>query len=174
VLVFPAALTAGECESIRSQAPSWSEAPVAVVPEPSQPVRRAMTRSVVRNAQTAWLYQRITKVFLDANEIYGFAIDDTVNDVLLVAYGEQGFFGWHTDLGSGAECTRKLSMSVLLDGPGAYAGGGLQMVSMEHPLDERRAGSAIVFPAHLAHRVIPVTQGRREVLVAWMHGPTFR
>ena len=125
MLVFPATLTAGECESIRSQAPGWPEAPVAVMPEPSEPVRRASTRSVVRNAQAEWLYRRITEVFLAANRTYGFAIDDTVNDVLFVAYGEKGFFGWHTDLGSGGECTRKLSMSLLLDGPGSYAGGGL-------------------------------------------------
>jgi PKHD-type hydroxylase len=174
VAVYPGTLTESECARVRSQASLWPELHVGLEPAPSEPIRVASTRTVVLNAETEWVFARISQAFHAANRIYGFAIDDAVSDVLFVAYEVNGFLGWHTDLGNGDECTRKLSMSILLDGPGSYSGGGLQMVSMEHPLEERRAGSAIVFPSHLAHRVLPVTQGRRQVLVAWMHGPTFR
>jgi len=35
-------------------------------------------------------------------------------------------------------------------------------------------GNAVAFPAYIAHRVLPVSAGRRHALVAWIHGPGFR
>jgi PKHD-type hydroxylase len=35
-------------------------------------------------------------------------------------------------------------------------------------------GNAIVFPSYIAHRVLPITSGMRQALVAWIHGPAFR
>lgn len=172
--VFPAILTEAECRRVVLDSSAWPEEPVGIGPEPSEPIRRATTRFVTRAADTEWLFSRITGVFLAANNTFGFAIDGAIERILFVTYGLNGFLGWHTDLGDGEECTRKLSMSILLNGPDTHTGGGLQMVSMEEALEERSAGSAIVFPAHLAHRVLPVTSGRRDVLVAWMHGPSFR
>jgi len=172
--VFPGTLTENECGQIRALAAGWREEAVGIEPAPSKPIRSATTRYVARSPETDWLFARLTQVFVNANRTFGFSIDDAVEQILFVTYGVDGFIDWHTDLGNGGECTRKLSMSILLDDRDTYGGGGLQMVSMEHPIDEQRVGSAVVFPAHLAHRVLPVTQGRREVLVAWMHGPSFR
>ena len=172
--VFPGTLTEGECRDIRALAASWREERIGIEPAPSQPIRRATTRYVARGAGTEWIFARMREVFVAANQTFAFAIDRDVEEILFVTYGVDGFLDWHTDLGSGEESTRKLSMSIMLHGPDDYEGGGLQMVSMEHPIGERRAGSAIVFPAHLAHRVLPVTRGQRDVLVAWMHGPSFR
>lgn len=172
--VFPDTLTERECQEIRALAANWPEEPVGIEPAPYVPIRRATTRYVARGPDTEWLFARMREVFVAANRTFEFAIDDDVEQILFVTYGVGGFLDWHTDLGGGAESTRKLSMSIMLHGPDDYSGGGLQMVSMEHPIDERRVGSAIVFPAHLAHRVLPITHGQRDVLVAWMHGPSFR
>jgi PKHD-type hydroxylase len=48
------------------------------------------------------------------------------------------------------------------------------MVSMDSALEARRQGTALAFPAHLAHRVLPVETGLRRALIAWLHGPAFR
>jgi PKHD-type hydroxylase len=172
--VFPGTLTERECRDIRALAASWREEAVGIEPAPSKPIRRATTRYVARGPETEWIFARMKQAFVAANQIFEFAIDDDVEQILFVTYGADDFLDWHTDLGSGEESTRKLSMSIMLHGPDDYDGGGLQVVSMEQPIDDRRAGSAIVFPAHLAHRVLPVTRGQRDVLVAWMHGPSFR
>jgi PKHD-type hydroxylase len=90
---------------------------------------------------------------------------------VLVEYGVGGFYNWHLDAGPAAP-TRKLSVSVALSDPAAYAGGGLSFPGREVAGVAR--GSAVVFPSFLLHAVQPVTSGRRHALLAWAGGPRFR
>jgi PKHD-type hydroxylase len=75
-------------------------------------------------------------------------------------------------------------MVIQLTDPADYEGGELEMFdiyedSNEAQLAEFHAassqqGSAVVFPAFEYHRVVPLRQGRRYSLVAWVSGPPFR
>ena len=76
---------------------------------------------------------------------------------------------WHTDVFAEAS-TRKLSFTLQLSTD--YEGGTLRMQEMSAPASNTQ-GDLILFPAFMAHRVEPVTEGVRTALVGWMHGPPF-
>ena len=71
---------------------------------------------------------------------------------------------------------RKLSMSVLLNDN--FEGGAFEFATYGKedciitPI-EVEAGSVIVFPSWMEHRVAPVTKGIRYSLVTWFVGPPF-
>ena len=71
---------------------------------------------------------------------------------------------------------RKLSMSVMLNDN--FDGGAFEFASYAKeectitPI-EATAGSVIVFPSWMEHRVAPVTKGIRYSLVTWFVGPPF-
>jgi PKHD-type hydroxylase len=121
----------------------------------------------------AWLYDRVAALFEEANEQFRFRLTGMVEPVMAVAYGEGDRFDWHLDAGPELPANRKLSLSLLLTGPEAYEGGALEIAGTEEKALRPDAGSAIVFPSFLAHRVTTVTRGRRIALVAFAYGPTF-
>lgn len=69
--------------------------------------------------------------------------------------------------------TRKLSCTVQLSDPSEYEGGAL-VFPEDHGMADRTRGMLTVFPSFLIHEVTPVVAGSRYVLVAWVHGPSFR
>lgn len=83
-----------------------------------------------------------------------------------------GHYGWHLDAGR-THPLRKLSMTLALSEPAEYQGGHIEITD-HGTIDPLPAGSALIFPSYLAHRVQPVTAGRRMVVVTWLHGPSFR
>ena len=108
----------------------------------------------------------------------------------LTRYKKNGFYSFHRD-GRGDHLSaynkpdnkfihgyvRKLSMSILLND--SYEGGELQFTSysgekcvIETP-EFNKAGSVIVFPSGLEHRVAPVIKGIRHSLIVWFLGPPF-
>ena len=76
----------------------------------------------------------------------------------------------------GIEMERKLSISLLLSEPDEYEGGELQFsyYHKNHGTVKPPAGTGIIFPAWLPHRVKPVKSGIRRSLVGWMDGPLFK
>jgi PKHD-type hydroxylase len=95
--------------------------------------------------------------------------------------GEKSFYSWHVDGGrtgvfDGVEIERKLSISLILSEPDEYEGGELQFsyYSKHHSTGKPPAGTAVIFPSWLPHRVRPVKSGIRHSLVAWMDGPLFK
>ena len=172
-LIFADALSRAECAQIRELAATLPLSDVGYYPEPRRPIRRASTRIIECNGEHCWIRERLLAHARCANEHFAFTIQDDVGPVLYVSYGPGDFFDWHTDLGSGAESTRKISVSVQLTSPEEYDGGGLYVVSCQEPLPIAPLGTLAAFPSHLAHRVAPVTRGERQALVAWIHGPPF-
>ncbi len=83
----------------------------------------------------------------------------------------RGHYDWHVDAGP-AWPTRKLSLVVVLSPPSEYEGGRIEL-SEVGVVDPLPAGSGVVFPSFLAHRVTPVVSGERISIVCWLHGPTF-
>ena len=69
---------------------------------------------------------------------------------------------------------RKLSLTVQLSDGDSYEGGRFEFDEVKTTADFTPKGSILVFPSYLAHKVHPVTSGRREALVAWFFGPRWR
>lgn len=79
-------------------------------------------------------------------------------------------FGTHMDnpLMGPDHMRADISVTIFLSDPGDYDGGELVMETTGGEADYRlAAGSAIVYPTTVLHRVEPVTRGRREVAVTW-------
>lgn len=122
---------------------------------------------------TRWLYRRVAEVFEEANATFRFRVTGLVEPVMAVSYDAGGHFDWHLDTGPELSANRKLSLSIGLSRIGDFEGGRLEFAGEVEPSPPLATGAACVFPSFLAHRVTPVTHGRRIVLVAFAHGPTF-
>lgn len=91
-------------------------------------------------------------------------------------YGPGGYYNWHSDeepIFEAESYIRKISIVIVLSGPGEYLGGNLQFRSpnTKNIIDVPEAcvpGNVIVFPSILEHQVTPVIQGERRSLVCWL------
>ena len=100
----------------------------------------------------------------------------------ITRYGVGGYYDFHID-GNGFTReisnsrsatnfkTRKLSMSIVLNND--FEGGEFEFLGSETELIKAKAGTVIVFPSYLQHRVRPVTKGVRHSLVVWFCGEPF-
>lgn len=126
----------------------------------------------------SWIFNRISKVLLNANQyFYQF---DLINfmEIQLLQYNEGGFYRWHNDVrlkrdSYGNHTSRKLSYVVFLSNPDDYDGGQLVLESNEKRI-EMNQGSIVIFPSFIVHKVEPVTKGTRHTIAGWVHGPKFR
>ena len=87
---------------------------------------------------------------------------------------------WHTDIVP-RKPTRKLSFTLMLNDD--YDGGEFEVgrfsfgdreLNTSITTAENKAGTLIVFPSTLPHRVKPVLNGIRKSLVGWIPGPPLR
>ena len=105
----------------------------------------------------------------ECDAIFGFS-----DALQYTVYGPGHKFDWHVDIGAGAASNRKLSMTIQLSDASAYEGGALQFISAPDLAMPKTRGTAVLFPAYLAHRVSDVTSGIRHSLVGWAAGAPFR
>jgi PKHD-type hydroxylase len=124
--------------------------------------------------ETAFVFERLRQLARSVNGLYALEAAGFGEPLHYVWYEPGGHFDWHTDLGSGPMSTRKISISIQLSDSDAYDGGDLEFCPHGVIPEFRGAGTAVAFPAYIAHRVLPVTRGARHALVAWIHGPAFR
>ena len=121
-----------------------------------------------------WIYGRLSQAFQQANEKFRFEVVGIIEAAMALSYGVDDKIDWHIDTGSELAAHRKLSISVALNGPDTYDGGDLEITATRPWTLRPEAGTAVVFPSLLSHRVRPVTRGRRLSVVGFAHGPTFR
>ena len=149
----------------------------------------------MRISDIAWcqdprLYDIIWPWMLTANERAGWKYDiKAAEDMQITRYRKGGFYDFHID-GRGDHLStfdmpqhenlhgrvRKLSMSVMLNSN--FEGGAFEFATYNKEVCtitpiEATAGSIIVFPSSMEHRVAPVTKGTRYSLVCWFVGPPF-
>jgi PKHD-type hydroxylase len=117
-------------------------------------------------------------------EHFRYDISHLENDnINYLYYPNDGYYKWHQDnslfTNDDKQSTRKLSFSLLLSPPNDYTGGQLQFhynnyggTGVLSVPNER--GNLIVFDSRLNHRVTPVKNGVRKVLVGWVTGPRWR
>jgi PKHD-type hydroxylase len=79
-----------------------------------------------------------------------------------------------TMLSNNAEpLTRKLSVTLLLNDN--FDGGQFEFFDLEKEHQPKMtAGTLIVFPSFMVHRVTEITKGVRNSLVCWCVGPKFK
>ena len=88
---------------------------------------------------------------------------------------DEGFYGWHVDIGAGRLAQRKLSLVIPLTDPAEYEGGELQLFHDHQPAAvPMPLGRIVAFPSYVLHRVTPVTKGVRRTLAVWVSGPPYR
>ena len=137
-----------------------------------------------------WLYDIIWPFMQRANDDAGWRYHiKAAESCQITRYKKGGFYSFHRD-GFGDHLSaynnptnafmhghvRKLSMSVMLNdnfdgGAFEFASYGKEKCSIT-PV-EATAGSVIIFPSSMEHRVAPVTKGTRYSLVCWFVGPPF-
>ena len=95
----------------------------------------------------------------------------------LFEYNVGGKYDWHIDVfhteSTPIPACRKLSMTVMISDESEFEGGKLEFQGSPLP-EELKQGDICVFPSYLPHRITPVTKGQRNVIVGWIHGPSWR
>jgi len=89
--------------------------------------------------------------------------------LLLSRYDEGMYYGNHVDDALMDGQRTDVSFTVFVSEPDSYDGGELVLdePSAERPF-KLAAGSMLLYPANTLHQVMPVTRGRRLVLVGWI------
>ena len=146
--------------------------------------------SEVHGVNDQWIYDMIWPYMEDANQEAGWRYHiKAAESPQITRYRKGGFYKFHTD-GQGDHLStfhnpqnafmyghvKKLSMSIMLNDN--FEGGAFEFASYAKeqcnitPI-EASAGSIIVFPSCMEHRVAPVTKGIRYSLVTWFLRPPF-
>lgn len=93
----------------------------------------------------------------------------SVHSLLVSRYGVGMSYGRHVDNALMNGQRTDASFTVFLSEPSAYDGGDLVIEGADREQSYKlEAGSAIVYPSTTLHRVEPVTQGERLVVVGWV------
>jgi PKHD-type hydroxylase len=133
--------------------------------------RKTIARYIALSKESAWIAQRIMTIAEQANERFFNYKLYSLNELQMLEYTEGGHYNWHMDNdGTKPFAARKLSITVFLSDPNAYAGGRLEWMPALKKNIAMGQGYIVIFPSYKLHRVIPVTKGTRHSLVAWVHG----
>ena len=137
-------------------------------------IRSVDTYNIDLNDESKWMFDKIASAVATVNaEHYRFDLMGITHAVQLLHYkaSEKGHYSWHIDAGEGSSSTRKLSLSVPLTLKSSYKGGDLELMNNgSNMLAYTEKGSITFFPSYMPHRVTPVTEGERWVIVVWVHG----
>jgi PKHD-type hydroxylase len=147
----------------------------------------------VRNSNIIWLdepwiFNKITPLVKEANEKANWNYEfDCCEKAQFTIYKKNQFYDWHSDSylrPNENNKNRKLSVTVLLNDPSEFEGGDLEFDIYTKPNEKKHvvstkkhltgAGSLIVFPSFIYHKVTPVTKGVRYSLVIWFQGSQLR
>ena len=133
-------------------------------------------RAVKNNRQldrSSALHQRLTESV--ASRVVGHpllaaaVLPVRLHGLLFSRTGPGEGYGRHVDNAFMAEGRADVSFTLFLSEPDSYSGGALMLESPDGEEEVRLpAGSAIVYPSTLLHRVEPVSGGERLAAVGWI------
>jgi PKHD-type hydroxylase len=124
-----------------------------------------------------WFYDRLAWAIDELNQTF-YKFDLTgFNNLQFTEYKSNKLskYDWHMDmfLGKNVEpLTRKLSATLLLNDN--FDGGQFEFFDFDHDQPKMSAGTLIVFPSFMVHRIKPITKGTRNSLVCWCLGQKFK
>lgn len=138
--------------------------------------RKAKISWIEPNADTAWIFNRLTYIAQQLNNTYfQFDLYGFLENLQFTEYNEPGgTYGFHTDK-TYNNVPRKLSLSLQLSDANDYEGGELQVHTfIDNECMDKTQGTLLAFPSYVVHRVKPVTKGTRYSLVGWITGKPFK
>jgi PKHD-type hydroxylase len=141
---------------------------------PEQKMRRSKISWIQFNNDSAWIYEKLHDfaVATNKNMNWNFSLYGFIDQLQFTEYSSQykGHYDYHSDIVT-SSTIRKMSVVVQLSDDNNYEGGDFEMFHVGKVPRER--GTLIFFPSFVVHRVLPVTNGTRHSLVAWIAGPKF-
>jgi PKHD-type hydroxylase len=141
-------------------------------------VRRSDVSWLTDSAENRPIYELVAGFVKQVNaQVFNLDLKTFGEPFQLATYRatNNGFYGWHVDVGAGRLANRKLSLIVPLTDPSEYEGGQFQCFYDDEPTTiDMPLGRILAFPSYLLHRVTPVTKGVRRSLAIWVEGPPFR
>lgn len=110
---------------------------------------------------------------LEQNALFQSAIrPKSIHSLLFSRYSEGMSYDTHVDnalMSSNGLCRSDVSFTLFLNSPQEYTGGELIIEGVQEEQSYKLdAGSVILYPSTTLHRVNPVTQGTRLVVVGWV------
>lgn len=142
-------------------------------------MRKVVKYQIPNNTQNSWIYDKITRVILNANSFFWNYDIDFIETVELLKYSfdpndaVQSHYKKHSDFGAKMN-KRKISYTALLSDPVDYVGGDLTFYLEKDITMPKEQGQIILFPSFQFHSVSDVTQGTRWSLVTWISGRPFK
>lgn len=139
-------------------------------------VRKSKIKWIYYDETSAWVYDAIYTMVLEANQVYNFDVHSIIDAIQYTEYyGGGGHYGWHMDIGPGNINHRKISITIQLSNPDEYTGGDLELWTGQGQVKAPRSqGCAVLFPSFMLHRVTPVESGTRKSLVLWVGGGSYK
>lgn len=136
--------------------------------------RRSSVQWIKHSPASSGIFEHLYTLVAVCNERldWKFEIAGMEPSLQLTGYDEKvlGHYDWHLDVG-GTYDRRKVSLVALLTDPSDFVGGVFQLLRAQQADSPRLvAGSVVVFPSFLLHRVTPVVNGFRWSLVGWACG----
>ena len=120
------------------------------------------------------LYQVLAKLALKVNNYFKYDIDGMERAQIMKYTAPSHGYNWHIDIGAeGSSLNRKIGLSILLNEN--YTGGEIAFRSGEEKRDIKpKKGEVVAFSSFIPHKINPITEGERYVIVAWFTGPPFK
>lgn len=145
----------------------------------SKEIRSSRIKWIPQTTSWWWLYEKLSKMAIEANDaLWNFDLVSLPECIQYTEYlaTEGGHYGWHQDIGPGIASLRKISMTVQLSDDSEYEGGELEFNQGGNGgvMAPKGAGTVVVFPSYLMHRVNKITKGTRKSFVLWVGGEHYR
>lgn len=141
-------------------------------------IRSVDNYTIRMNQDNWWIFEKIAAAVGTANaDFYRYDLYGITHELQLLHYKavDNDHYHWHADVGPGSSSFRKISVSIPLSDPNSYKGGDLELNDNGREVTAPREQGAInMFPSYQIHRVAPVTEGERWVIVIWINGPRFK
>lgn len=134
--------------------------------------RRVRHSDVCMLPPVHWLCGILYNYAMHANMAAGWNRRTTTPQTVQFARYDVGqHYDWHvdTDILSAQPWARKLTAICLLSARSEFDGGDLEIEHCDTPVP-MDAGTVVVFPSLLRHRVTPITRGQRKSATCWVLG----
>ena len=149
-------------------------------------IRKSKHCFIQPKPEIAWFFERaFTTIDRLNRDFYQFNLTGADYFQYTVYDGKKSKYDFHMDMILGerqnemipTHLIRKMSVVLFLQDQTEFEGGNFQMQTggSEDSIFniEQKAGTIILFPSYVLHRVTPVTKGIRKSIVFWILGPTF-
>ena len=121
-----------------------------------------------RDSNFGAIKEKIIKAH-ELKECKAYTYYDKIINPRVASYGDGGHYDWHGDVTLLDNQRTDLSFTIFLSEPDEYDGGEMVIELIgKHFQIKRPAGSMAIYPSGLNHKVNPVTNGNRLVIVGWI------